>query len=97
MMLGLLSVELPSSVDKELFLATIVLFTVLEKSFSWLIALNKEDLGGDLVRSGELKGEDSVEDAVSLSRVPCLCRLKFLGDSLEVSEFKLNEEEETRE
>lgn len=51
-------------------------------------------MGNDLARSGELNGEDSAEEVVSLSCVPCLCRPKPLRDSLEVKLFKLNEEGE---
>lgn len=72
---GLVSVELPSSVDEEAVRDRPNLWLkALKKSRSWLRALNKElDLGGDLLRRGEPYGEDSVDDAVSLSQAPCLC------------------------
>lgn len=94
MTLGLLSVELPSSVDRELFLDTIAFLMFLDNSSSWLSALNREDLAGHLVSSGELKGEDSVEEVVSLSRVVCQFRVYPLGESLEVRELRLKEEGE---
>ncbi|TNN41212.1 hypothetical protein EYF80_048617 [Liparis tanakae] len=92
--LGLLSVELPSSVDRELFLDTIAFLMLLDNSSSWLSALKREDLAGHLVSSGELKGEDSVEEVVSLSSVACQFRVYPLGESLEVRLFRLNEEGE---
>lgn len=61
-------------------------------SFSWLSAFRREGFCGHLFRRGELKGEDSAEDVVSLSRVPCRCRAKPFGESLEVIVFRLKEE-----
>lgn len=86
MALGLLSVELLSSVDRELFLAMLDLFLAFnarQSNPSWLRVLTMEQgLGGDLLRSGELKGEESLEEAVSLSQALCLCRERCLGGSL---------------
>lgn len=92
MIFGLLSVELPSSVDKELFLDTIAFLMFLDSSSSWLSALKREDLPGHLDSRGELKGEDSVEDVVSLSRGACQFRVQPLGESLEVRLLRLNED-----
>lgn len=92
MIFGLLSVELPSSVDRELFLDTIAFLMFLESSSSWLSALKREDLAGHLDSNGELKGDDSVEDVVSLSRGACQFRVQLLGESLEVRLLRLNEE-----
>lgn len=49
-------------------------------------------MAGHLVSSGELKGEDSVEEVVSLSKVACQFRVYPLGESLEVRVLRLNEE-----
>lgn len=80
--LGLLSVELLSSVDNEFALPMLDLalpLSALLKSPSWLWVLSKvQDLGRDLLKRGELKGEDSLDEAVSLSQVPCLLRNKCL-------------------
>lgn len=92
MIFGLLSVELPSSVDRELFLETIAFLKFLESSNSWLSALKREDLAGHLESSGELKGEDSVEEVVSLSKGACQFMVQPLGESLEVRLLRLNEE-----
>lgn len=94
MTLGLLSVELASSVDRELFLDTVAFRILRYSSFSWLSVLKREGLVGDLARRGELKGEDSADEVVSLSCVPCLCRPKPFGESREVKVFKLKEEGE---
>lgn len=48
-------------------------------------------MGSDLVRRGELNGEDSADEVVSLSCVPCLCRPKPFHDSLEVKLFRQKE------
>lgn len=56
--------------------------------------MRREDFGGHLFNRGELKGEDSAEEVVSLSRVPCRCRVKPFGESLEVRVFRLKEEGE---
>lgn len=91
MALGLLSVELLSSVERELFLGILYLllsFSALHSNPSWLCALIREQgLGGDLLSSGELKGEESLEEAVSLSQAPCLCRERCLGGSLAEAEL----------
>lgn len=97
MIFGLLSVELLSSVDRELFLESTAFLIVRDRSMSRLRALSREDLGGGLARRGELNGEDSVEEVVSLSRVLCLWRATSLeppGDSLlEVSLVRLKEDD----
>lgn len=69
---GLLSVELHSSADSELFLDSVpFFFSALENSLSWLMAFSKEaPRGRDLGSNGELNGEESVEEDVSLSKVP---------------------------
>lgn len=51
-------------------------------------------MGGHLVSSGELKGEDSVEEVVSLSRLACQFWVDPLEESLEVRVLRLNEEGE---
>ena len=94
MTFGLLSVELPSSVDRELFLDTMFFFMFRDSSLSWLRVLKSEDLGRDRGSRGELKGEDSAEEVVSLSVVPCLFRVYPLGDSLAVRVFRLKDEGE---
>lgn len=56
--------------------------------------MKREGLGNDLARRGELNGEDSAEEVVSLSCVPCLCRPKLFRVSLEVKLFRLKEDGE---
>lgn len=56
--------------------------------------MRREDFCGHLFSRGELKGDDSAEEVVSLSRVPCRCRVNPLGESLEVREFRLKDEGE---
>lgn len=75
-MLGLVSAELHSSVDSELFLATECLNLM---SFDCVSGVNIFSRETDRESNGELKGEDSAEEQVSLSP-PLKYRYGFIKD-----------------